>query len=211
MNYPAARLAGLYAITDAGLQPGEQLEERVAQAIEGGASIIQYRDKSANKRLRLQQARALATLCDSRDVPLVINDDTRLAADCGAAGVHLGEDDSSLVSARKLLGDNAIIGISCYNRLDLAEQAIEQGADYIAFGRYFESDTKPGAIQATPDLITRSKQRWKTPVAAIGGITPNNASQLLEAGADMLAVVRGVFAAADVRQAAAAFAREFNR
>lgn len=211
MDHPAARLTGLYAITDAGLQPAEQLEECVARAIEGGASVIQYRDKSGNKRLRLRQARALAALCGSRDVPLIINDDTRLAADCGAAGVHLGKDDSSPASARKLLGDNAIIGISCYNRLELAEQAIEQGADYIAFGRYFASDTKPGAIQATPDLITRSKRRWKTPVVAIGGITPDNASQLLNAGADMLAVVRGVFAATDIRMAAAAFAREFKR
>jgi len=209
MNYPAARLTGLYAITDAGLQPDEQLAEHVALAIEGGARLIQYRDKSSNRSLRLHQARALAGLCAAHNVPLIINDDTRLAADCGAAGVHLGQDDTDLASARKLLGDNAIIGISCYNSPELARQAAEQGADYIAFGRFFASDTKPDAIQATPDLITGSKQHWDIPVAAIGGITPDNAEQLLDAGADMLAAVRGVFAATDIRQATADFAQMF--
>ncbi len=209
MSYPAARLSGLYAITDAGLQPDEQLEEHVALAIEGGARLIQYRDKSGNNRLRRQQARALAALCDTHSVPLIINDDIRLAADCGAAGVHLGQDDTGLATARKLLGDNAIIGISCYNSPELARQAAEQGADYIAFGRFFASRTKPDAIQATPDLIIDSKQRWGIPVAAIGGITLDNAGQLLDAGADMLAVVRGVFAATDIRQATADFARMF--
>ena len=209
MHNAAARLTGLYAITDAGLQPDEQLEENVALAIEGGANIIQYRDKSGNRRLQLQQARTLAALCDRHNVPLIVNDDTRLAADCGAAGVHLGQDDTDLASARKLLGDDAIIGISCYNRPELAARAVEQGADYIAFGRFFASGTKPDAIQATPGLITGSKQRWGIPVAAIGGITPDNAGELLDAGADMLAVVRGVFAAADIRQATADFARMF--
>ena len=209
MNHPAARLKGLYAITDAGLQPDAQLEEHVALAIEGGARLIQYRDKSGNSRLRLKQARALAELCNRHNVPLIINDDAGLAADCGAAGVHLGEHDSDLASARKLLGDSAIIGISCYNRPELARQAAEQGADYIALGRFFASGTKPDAIQATPALIADSKQRWGLPVAAIGGITPDNAGQLLDAGADMLAVVRGVFAAADIRQATADFARMF--
>lgn len=210
MSDSAARLTGLYAITDARLQPDEQLEEHVALAIEGGARIIQYRDKSGNRRLRLQQARALAALCDSHNIPLIINDDAELAADCGASGVHLGEDDTALANARKLLGDKAIIGISCYNRLELARQAAEQGADYIAFGRFFASGTKPDAVQATPALITDSKRHWELPVVAIGGITPDNAGQLLDAGADMLAVVRGVFAADDIRQAAAGFARQFE-
>ncbi len=210
MSHPAARLAGLYAITDAGLQAEEELEEHVALAIAGGARLIQYRDKSDNSRLRLRQAHALTALCETHDVPLIINDDVELAAECGAAGVHLGRDDASLDSARKLLGDHVIIGISCYNRPELARRAAEQGADYIAFGRFFPSDTKPDAIQATPALIAESRQRWGLPVAAIGGITPDNAGQLLDAGADMLAVVRGVFGASDIRQAAAEFARQFE-
>jgi thiamine-phosphate pyrophosphorylase len=112
MNHSAARLTGLYAITDARLQPDEQLEEHVALAIEGGARVIQYRDKSGNSRLRLRQACALAALCNAHNIPLIINDDTELAAHCGAAGVHLGQDDTALASARRLLGDDAIIGIS---------------------------------------------------------------------------------------------------
>lgn len=208
---PVQKLRGLYAITDARLQPDAHLCERVGLAIDGGAAIIQYRDKSTDAHRRLQQAQALADLCRARGTCLIINDDVALAADCGANGVHLGRDDTALPAARRLLGDTAIIGISCYNRLDLAQQAVDQGADYLAFGRFFASLTKPAAVQAGVELIRDARARWSLPLAVIGGITVANAGPLVAAGADMLAVVQGVFAAADVRQAAAGYAALCNR
>jgi thiamine-phosphate pyrophosphorylase len=143
-------------------------------------------------------------------VPLIINDDVELAAECGAQGVHLGRDDAEPLTARRLLGDNAVIGVSCYNSLPLALRAAEQGADYIAFGRFFLSRTKPAAVQADVALIQAAKQQLAVPIAAIGGITPYNAAPLISAGVAMLAVVQGVFAAADVRRAAAAYAALFQ-
>lgn len=211
MEHARERLRGLYAITDARLQSPDALYQRVSLAIDGGASIIQYRDKSADTRLRLEQAQALVELCRARGARLIVNDDVALAASCGADGVHLGRDDASLSVARQRLGDTAIIGVSCYNSLELAEAAAGQGADYLAFGRFFPSQTKPDAVQADPELIREAKRRWALPIAAIGGITADNAAMLLSAGADMLAVVQGVFAAADVREAAARYAALINR
>lgn len=199
------RLRGLYAITDAALQPAELLCERVARAIEGGAALVQYRDKSGDTALRRSQARALAELCRAHGTTLIVNDDPALAADCGAHGVHLGRDDADLSAARRCLGDAAIIGVSCYNRLEHARRAVDEGADYLAFGRFFSSQTKPDAVHAGRELIVEAKRRWALPVAVIGGITPYNAAPLVAAGADMLAVVRGVFAAGDIRAAAAAY------
>ncbi len=205
------RLRGLYAITDATLQAPGQLAMNVSLAIDGGATLVQYRDKSDNDRLRLQQANALADLCRGCGVPLIINDDAELAGNCGAQGVHLGKDDADLRSVRRLLGDKAVIGVSCYDDLALARQAADQGADYVAFGRFFPSQTKPGAVPADPDLIRQAKQELALPVAAIGGITPGNAGQLIDAGADMLAVVKGIFAAADIRRAAEDFSLLFEQ
>ena len=205
------RLNGLYAITDARLQRPDQLTECVRLAIDGGARLIQYRDKSADADFRLRQATALAGLCREHGVTLIINDDVELAAECGAQGVHLGENDADPQTARRLLGDKAIIGVSCYNRLPLALQAANQGADYIAFGRFFPSRTKPEAVQASLDLISMAGQQLSLPVAAIGGITAHNAKLLIDAGVAMLAVVHGVFAAADIRQAAAAYAALFQQ
>jgi thiamine-phosphate pyrophosphorylase len=206
-----SRLSGLYAITDAALQEPEQLPERVALAIDGGARLVQYRDKSGDRAARLHQARVLAELCRARGALLIINDDAQLAADSGADGVHLGRDDGDPAAARRRLGAGAIIGVSCYDQWARALQAVEQGADYIAFGRFFPSRTKPQAVQASLDLIRRAKQQLAVPVAAIGGITAQNGAQLVAAGADMLAVVQGVFAAADIRQAASAYAALFDR
>jgi thiamine-phosphate pyrophosphorylase len=202
---------GLYAITDARLQRPDQLTEHVRLAIDGGARLIQYRDKSADAVFRLRQANALAALCRERGVALIINDDVELAAECGAQGVHLGESDTDPQTARQLLGANAIIGVSCYNRMPLALQAANLGADYIAFGRFFPSRTKPKSVQASLDLIRMARQQLSLPLAAIGGITVHNAAPLLDAGVAMLAVVHGVFGAADIRQAAAAYAALFQQ
>jgi thiamine-phosphate pyrophosphorylase len=138
-------------------------------------------------------------------------DDVALAVESGAHGVHLGKDDADLATARQQLGEQAIIGVSCYNSLALAAQAAAGSASYIAFGRFFPSRTKPLAVQASLDLIRRAKQQLAVPVAAIGGVTAQNGAQLVAAGADMLAVVRGVFAAPDIRQAARAYAALFDR
>ncbi|MGD2073909.1 MAG: thiamine phosphate synthase [Gammaproteobacteria bacterium] len=203
-------LRGLYVITDATLQPPDALTDRVIRAIEGGAALVQYRDKSTDHDLRLRQARELAAACRARGALLIINDDIGLAAESGAHGVHLGRDDPGPEEARRRLGTEAVVGASCYDQWSRACDAAAKGVDYIAFGRFFRSRTKPGAAQASLDLIRRARQQWAIPVAAIGGITPQNGGQLVEAGADMLAVVQGVFAAPDCRQATAAYAALFE-
>ena len=197
-GYP---FTGLYAITDAALK-GQAIETQVELAIRGGARVVQYRDKSQDAHQRKAEAQAIHAVCRSFDVPLLINDDVQLAADIDADGVHLGRDDANLDIARKQLGPQAIIGVSCYNRLQLAERAVEAGADYVAFGRFFPSQSKPEAIHAGTELLNVARAKLDCPIVAIGGITPDNGRQLIQAGADMLAVIRGVFAADDITQAA---------
>jgi thiamine-phosphate pyrophosphorylase len=194
---------GLYAITDG---PRADLLDVVAQALAGGARLLQYRDKTADAARRHAEATALKQLCDVHAVPLIINDDVALAAATGAAGVHLGRDDGDVAAARATLGDNAIIGVSCYDSLALAHAAASAGADYVAFGAFFPSPTKPHAVRAPLDLL-RQSATLGVPRVAIGGITPDNAPSLVEAGADFLAVISAVFAAPDVRAAAQRFAR----
>jgi thiamine-phosphate pyrophosphorylase len=201
---------GLYAITDTALLTDGVLTQRVEQAIRGGATAIQYRDKQLSPPERRRQAAALAELCGSHGIPLIINDDVTLAMVVGAAGVHLGEHDTGLQAARRQLGPEAIIGVSCYNRVERAEQAATRGADYVAFGRFFSSSTKPRAVQATPALLTRARRAVDLPIVAIGGITPENGMELLSAGADLLAVVHGVFGQPDVEAAARRYAALFE-
>lgn len=200
---------GLYAVTDAFLLPDDRLIHAVEQALLGGARLIQYRDKSLDAARRLAQAQALNMLCQRYDVPLIINDDVELAFQVGAAGVHIGQNDPPLAAARARLGKDAIIGVSCYNRLDLALDAERAGANQVAFGAFFPSLTKPDEISAPIELLREARAVLKTPIVAIGGITPDNAPLLLEAGADALAVVSAVFAHADVRAAARRFAALF--
>lgn len=187
-----AFLPGLYAITDNRLTPPDQLLSAVAAALQGGAVLVQYRDKGSTATERLSQATNLNSLCRNAGVPLLINDDPELAKRVGAAGVHLGQDDCTLANARALLGPEAIIGITCHHRLDLAEIAKANGADYLAFGRFYTSTTKPGAPPADPQVLAGAKS-LALPVAAIGGITLDNAEPLIRAGADLVAVVGGLF------------------
>ncbi|MCU7813212.1 MAG: thiamine phosphate synthase [Candidatus Thiodiazotropha sp. (ex Notomyrtea botanica)] len=194
-------LQGLYAITDSSLCPDNSLVDQVAQALHGGCRIIQYRDKRLDKVEKRSLAKQLMDLCKHHQALLIINDDVNLAQSVGANGVHLGREDADLSHARIQLGEAAIIGISCYNRLDLAHKAAQAGADYVAFGRFFPSLTKPHAIQATPELLRQAKTTLTLPLVAIGGITPENGAPLIEAGADMLAVVHGIFGQADIRVA----------
>lgn len=204
-----AKLRGLYVVTDNVLTPPEVLQERVALAISGGARVVQYRDKTRRGARALELVRELAALCHRHGVPLIVNDDAELTRDAGADGVHLGQDDAGVDVARRILGPNAIIGVSCYDRLDLAINASESGASYVAFGRFFPSATKPQAVHAAAELIPAARRRLDLPICAIGGIDGDNAGRLVEAGADMVAVVGGVFAQRDITAAAGRISRWF--
>lgn len=201
-----ARLRGLYAISDG---PRTDLIGACTAALDGGAAMLQYRDKTHDRARRLREARALQALCAAHRVPLIVNDDMDLAAAVGAAGVHLGEDDASVGAARAQLGRDAIIGVSCYDSLERAREAAGAGANYLAFGAFFPSSTKPAARQATPALL-RQATTLGLPLVAVGGITHANAATLIEAGADAIAVVSALFGVADVRAAARRFAALFD-
>lgn len=187
---------GIYAITDATLMPSDrQLFEQVEAVLEGGIALLQYRDKSRDDTHRYQQGKRLKQLCDSHGVPLIINDDVALAEALGA-GVHLGQQDGSLASARQRLGSHAIIGATCHASLEHAASASHQGASYLAFGRFFASRTKPDAPPAPLSLLADA-HRFKLPVVAIGGINASNLNQVIDAGADLAAVVHAVFGQPD--------------
>jgi thiamine-phosphate pyrophosphorylase len=202
-------LRGLYVITDHALAGGRPLPELAAEAVAGGARVVQYRDKTADPVRRLAEARALAAACRSAGALLIVNDDVELACAVQADGVHLGRDDAGIAVARARLGPDRLIGVSCYDRFDLALAARRAGADYVAFGSFFPSPTKPAAVRADVGLLERGRRELGLPLVAIGGITPENGAALVAAGADMLAVIHAVFGAADVRAAAAAFAPLF--
>ena len=192
---------GLYLITPEE-DDSARLLARVA-AVLPFAACLQYRNKTAPAALRAEQARALHALCRECGVPLIVNDDAGLAAQIAADGVHLGEHDGDPAAARARLGDAALIGVSCYDDLELAARAAAAGADYVAFGAFFPSPTKPGARRATPQLL-RDAAALGLPRVAIGGITPDNARPLVAAGADLIAVISGVFDAPDPIAAARA-------
>lgn len=201
------KLRGLYAITDSQLLAGRFLSH-VEAALDGGVTLLQYRDKSDDAAQRLREAEALAKLCERYTTQLIINDDAELAARLGV-GVHLGQTDGPLTPARTLLGHQAIIGSTCHAQLELAEQAAREGASYVAFGRFFNSVTKPGAPAASVELLEQARRRVNLPIAVIGGITLDNAAPLVAHGADLLAVIHGLFGA-DSAQEVTRRARAFN-
>ena len=207
-------LCGLYAITPCSSIQSlttSELLDRAQQVLQGGARILQYREKQHASAIKIEQAQLLKAMCVEYGALFLINDDIELARAIEADGVHLGQDDVSLQEARSRLGDQAIIGISCYNQLELAKRAEQQGANYVAFGRFFPSSSKPNAVQAEISLLEQAKSELSIPVACIGGITLDNAKLLVSAGADMLAVIESVFGVnggADNRVEAA---REFTQ
>jgi thiamine-phosphate pyrophosphorylase len=202
-------LKGLYAITPDWADSRRLLT--VTEAIlAGGCRILQYRNKTASDCHRQEQAVALRGLTRRYGALLIVNDDIDLALFAEADGVHLGEDDGELVAARERLGDTKLIGASCYQSLDLATGAARAGADYIAFGSFFASPTKPLARRADPALLAAAKVKTGLPVCAIGGITLDNAAPLLQAGADMLAVISALFDAADPGYATRHFIKLFE-
>jgi thiamine-phosphate pyrophosphorylase len=190
-------LNGLYLVTP-DCDDTALLCQQVKQAVQGGVSMVQYRHKTASEALRLAQASALLSICREADVPLLINDHIALARTLDADGVHVGQHDEAVAQARALLGAGKIIGASCYNRFELAEQAQAAGADYIAFGACYPSPTKPEAPRANAALFTQAKQSLSLPVVGIGGITLDNAPPLIAAGADALAVITDIFQAGDI-------------
>jgi thiamine-phosphate pyrophosphorylase len=200
---------GLYAITPDEADTRKLLVAAEA-ALAGGAAMVQYRNKAAGAATRRTQAAALATQCKSYGVPLIVNDDAALAREIGADGVHLGTGDGDIADARRLLGPAGLLGASCYNRVELVETALAGGANYVAFGSFFPSATKPGAVRANPALIAEAKRRYPgLQIAAIGGITPDNAAALVAAGVDWVCVISALFQAPDIAAAARSFAALF--
>ena len=188
---------GLYAITAAGTAGAQadpaRLAALVGAAIDGGAVMIQHRAKGRTRRERRTAAARLLECCRSRRVPLIVNDDPVLAAEIGADGVHVGRDDGGVRAARRIVGDQCIVGASCYDCLDRAVAAVGDGASYVAFGSFFASATKPRAVPAPIALLPAARARLDVPIAAIGGITAANGGALVEAGASFLAAIGGVF------------------
>ena len=205
-------LRGLYAITDSQLLADGRLLPYVEGALRGGVRLLQYRDKSGDNARRQREAEALAELCARHGTALIINDDLALAEHLGV-GLHLGQEDGSLAAARERLGAQAIIGATCHAQLPLAERAIAEGANYVAFGRFFNSNTKPGAPAADEALLQQARARFQQPIVVIGGITLETAPSLIAQGADLIAVIHALFAAdsaAEVERRAQAFSQLFT-
>jgi len=205
-----AGVRGLYAVTPDEPDIGS-LARKVRKALAGGVRILQYRNKSANAALRREQGTALLALCREARIPFVINDDLDLARAIRADGLHLGRDDVSIAVARAQLGEDKLLGVSCYDRLELALAAREAGADYVAFGSAFPSSTKPEATRAPLSLYREARARLDLPIVAIGGITTENAHNVIEAGADAVAVISALFDSPDIEAAARGFSRLFDK
>ncbi len=185
------KIAGLYAITPDSVDT-ELLCQMVEASILGGATIVQYRNKVADHKLRTKQARTLLELCKKHQVPFIINDHVTLCLEINADGVHIGGDDGDIAAIKSRIGEDKILGVSCYGEFARAEAAEKAGADYIAFGACFPSSTKPNAPRADLDLFTQAK-KLNLPSVAIGGITLENAASVVEAGANAIAVIGELF------------------
>ena len=196
---------GLYLVTP-DWEDTPRLIAATRAAVRGGAVCVQYRRKEGTTSQRMEQALSLSVLLRQLGVTFIVNDDAALAAAVAADGVHVGRDDGDVAALRKRHGSDFIIGVSCYNDFTRAQKAAADGASYIAFGAMFASPTKPQAVAAPLDLVVRARTELSLPVACIGGITADNALPLVEAGADLLAVITDVYSDADPGAKAARFA-----
>ena len=208
-NDARVRVRGLYALTP-DTDDTEALVGKVSAALEGGVTLVQYRNKGADRALRLAQARALVALCAARGATLIVNDHVDIALEAGAHGVHLGGEDGSVAAARAALGPARLLGVSCYASIERARAAEREGADHVAFGSFFPSPTKPGAVRAPLALLGEAKRAVALPIVAIGGITAENGAALVAAGGDALAVISALFDAPDIVSAASRFNSVFD-
>ena len=203
------QVSGLYAVTPE-VADSIVLVGKIEAALRGGARVIQYRSKSTDDSLRREQAAAIARLCRARDALFIVNDSATLAHEVDADGVHLGRNDGDVTAARAVLGPAKLIGVSCYDELTRARAAQSNGADYVAFGSFFPSATKPLAVRADMELLRRAVLEISLPVVAIGGINEDNAGRLIAAGAAAIAVVSALFDAPDIEARARSFSRLFQ-
>lgn len=190
-------LSGLYAITDPHLMSGDILFSKVEAALRGGCRLLQYRHKQASDKQKKAEAQQLRELCWRYQASFMVNDDVDLALAMQADGVHIGQTDTSLKDVRGRVGERMLVGVSCHNSLELAQQAAQEGASYVAFGRFFASHTKPLAPAAELEILRRARQQLQIPLVAIGGITRDNAPRVIQQGANMIAVIHDLFSAED--------------
>lgn len=209
MNSRLRKSSGIYLITP-DYQDTKTLYTQLNGLLQYPIALLQYRNKTANTSLKRQQIDVLLAMCQKVDVPLIINDDWQLALDCGADGVHLGADDANPAYVRQQVGAKMIIGVSCYNDLERAKILSREDIDYLAFGAIFSSQTKPNAVNAELSLLRKAKSLHK-PIVAIGGISPDNSAAAVEAGADLIAVISGVFSADIPEQALQSYLNIFER
>jgi thiamine-phosphate pyrophosphorylase len=202
-------IKGLYAITP-DMADLNTLVHKTQLVIEGGAFMVQYRSKIQDRAVKIQQCAAILRLCREYDVPCIVNDDVEMCRILEADGVHLGENDDNIAEVRRILGEDAIIGSSCYDQLDRAKQAQKEGATYVAFGAMFPTPTKPNAPRATLELLREAKSEIEIPIVAIGGITVNNAHDVIEAGVDAIAVITSLYESNSIKETAETFLKMFH-
>jgi thiamine-phosphate pyrophosphorylase len=202
-------IKGLYAITPDSADLNT-LIQKTQLAIEGGAFMVQYRSKIQDRDVKMQQCAAILRLCRDYKIPCIVNDDVDMCRILEADGVHLGEKDDNIAEVRRILGEDAIIGSSCYDQLNRAKQAQKEGASYVAFGAMFETSTKPNAPRATLELLREAKSQIQIPIVAIGGITVNNAHDVIKTGIDAIAVITSLFEAKTIKETAETFVKMFH-
>ena len=202
-------IKGLYAITP-DMADLNTLIQKTKMAIEGGAFMVQYRSKIQDRDVKIQQCDAILRLCREYKVPCIVNDDVDMCRILKADGVHLGEKDDNIAEVRSILGGDAIIGSSCYDQLSRAKEAQKEGASYVAFGAMFETSTKPHAPRASLALLREAKSQIQIPIVAIGGITMNNAHEVIETGIDAIAVINSLYESNSIKETAETFSRMFH-
>jgi len=203
-------IKGLYAITPDSADLNT-LIQKTKSAIEGGAFMVQYRSKIQDRDVKMQQCAAILRLCREHNVPCIVNDDVEMCRILEADGVHLGEKDDNIAEVRHILGEDAIIGSSCYDQLDRAKSAQKEGASYVAFGAMFPTSTKPNAPRASLALLKEAKREIEIPIVAIGGITVNNAHDVIKTGIDAIAVITSLYEAKSIKETAETFAKMFHQ
>jgi len=203
-------IKGLYAITPDSADLNT-LIQKTKSAIEGGAFMVQYRSKIQDRDVKMQQCAAILRLCREYEIPCIVNDDVDMCRILEADGVHLGEKDDNIAEVRHILGEDAIIGSSCYDQLDRAKSAQKEGASYVAFGAMFPTSTKPNAPRATLALLKEAKREIQIPIVAIGGITVNNAHDVIKTGIDAIAVINSLYEAKSIKETAETFVKMFHQ